>query len=430
MKWFGQRNGMAPTKNDNHEDALIACVSSLREQADELERENAALTVRLDAVERAMQCGWWEVHLDENDASPLGRASGSWSARFCELLGYGRSELGPALDAWLACVHPDDRLALSNALRQAARGGADAAATVAHRAQQRRGAYRAYEMRIAGCYEWSGDAQKPHGVTIVGTLTDIEEAARHQRELEKVRARFELSRELLADGIWDVEIIAGDPLNPKNVLWWSDQVRRLLGFSTVEEFPDVAESWTSRLHPDDAEHAGQAFIDHLSDRSGRTGYDVEYRLRCKNGEYRWVRSRGQTLRDERGMPLRTVGVMTDIHSSKIAQQLAAAEEALKASMLVSIKEIGEIVATIRDIARQTNLVALNAAVEAARAGASGRGFSVIAGEVRQLSTRTGEATEAAMKIQSELDRRQRARQTSSQSTHAPARNSNSASLSQ
>ncbi|PPK43808.1 methyl-accepting chemotaxis sensory transducer with Pas/Pac sensor [Trinickia symbiotica] len=429
MKWFGQRNGTAPTKEESHEDALIASVSTLREQADELERENAALIVRLDAVERAMRCGWWEIHLHD-DAVPVGRALSSWSERFCELLGYGGGELGPAFDAWLACVHPDDQPALSNALRRAARGGADAAATVAHRAKHRRGGYRWYEMHIAGRYEWPGDGHTPHGVTIVGTLTDTEEAAQHQRELEKVRARFELSRELLVDGIWDVEIIAGDPLNPKNVLWWSDQVRRLLGFSTVEEFPDVAESWTCRLHPDDAEQAGKAFIEHLSDRSGRTGYDVEYRLRCKNDEYRWVRSRGQTLRDERGLPLRTVGVMTDIHASKIAQQLAAAEEALKASMLESIKEIGEIVSTIRDIARQTNLVALNAAVEAARAGASGRGFSVIAGEVRLLSTRTREATEAAMKIQSELDRRQRARSNSSQSTHAAARNSKSALLSQ
>lgn len=369
--------------------------SSARQSAEDLaarvvraEREAESLNTRFELVRRASSDGLWDMVVGDR---PLTMDHEIWwSDQFRRLLGFTNAvEFPDVLDSWAARLHPQDRDRVLSAF--AAHLNDRSGQTpydVTYRLACRGGDYRWFR----ACGETVRDeAGKP--LRVAGSMSDITEELIRQKQLDAAQIRFDLALGMLSDGLWDMEVCAGDPVNAHNVIWWSRQLRSLLGFEGVEDFPDVLESWVNCLHPGDRDRVVDAFTRHLMDRSGHTPYDVESRLRCKNGEYRWFRAKGQTHRAADGTPLRVVGALTDIHASKLEDELRLKEQRYRLQLEAHLSKVADIMQTIKDIANQTNLLALNAAIEAARAGESGRGFAVVADEVRRLAERTREATD-------------------------------------
>jgi len=93
-----------------------------------------------------------------------------------------------------------------------------------------------------------------------------------QDSMEHIITRFELVNKTTNVGLWDMDVIEGDPVNPNNRFAWTDEFRHMLGYSDESDFPNVLSSWSDKLHPDDHDWVLEAFARHLTDYSGRTPY--------------------------------------------------------------------------------------------------------------------------------------------------------------
>jgi PAS domain S-box-containing protein len=138
------------------------------------------------------------------------------------------------------------------------------------------------------------------------------------------------------DGAWDWNTAT-------NTVLFNQSYREMLGYRDEIGFPNAPSSWRSLVHPDDVAemNAGiKRYYQPQQDQGGETLPHVsEYRMRHKDGSWRWMVSRGMVVqRNENGHPLRMTGTLTDITERKRAEENhlhAILETSLDAMLLVT-----------------------------------------------------------------------------------------------
>jgi PAS domain S-box-containing protein len=138
-----------------------------------------------------------------------------------------------------------------------------------------------------------------------------DEIARQAAQLIEAQSRFQRAVSGTQDALFEFDLRTGG-------IWHSPRFLQMLGFAedaTVQISHEI--SLESLVHPDDAMRMRQATQDHLQ---RRLPYDIEYRLRTRQGDWLWVRSRAIAQRDENGTPLFLAGSIHDITESRAARE--------------------------------------------------------------------------------------------------------------
>lgn len=109
-------------------------------------------------------------------------------------------------------------------------------------------------------------------------------------------------------------------MHPKSVWTWSAEFRRLLGYNDIQSFPNTVDSWSNKLHPDDAGKIFAAFAKHLEDKSGMSRYSVAYRMKTSDGSYKWFRATGGCSHQPDGKTIRACGTLTNVDEEMLLKE--------------------------------------------------------------------------------------------------------------
>lgn len=127
--------------------------------------------------------------------------------------------------------------------------------------------------------------------------------------IDWMQQNLQLVNNAIQSGFWYVDC---DEKGEMQSISYSHEFRRMLGYSDVLDFPNVFESWVDAIHPSERTHVLEELRGALADQNNEKQYNVEYRVRMKNGEYQWFRNIGDITRRLDGTAYRMAGIFVNI----------------------------------------------------------------------------------------------------------------------
>ena len=158
-------------------------------------------------------------------------------------------------------------------------------------------------------------AEKDANGAIVGALAfgrDITDLRRHEEALRRNETRLKEAQRIAQLGNWELD-------HTSQVLSWSDEISRMFEIdagaeSESGEITISYQTFLNAIHPDDRDLVGKAYADAVEN---KTQYDVTHRYLSKNGGVKYIRERCETIYDNDGRPLRSVGTAQDVTEETI-----------------------------------------------------------------------------------------------------------------
>lgn len=165
-------------------------------------------------------------------------------------------------------------------------------------------------------------------VTVRIYKTDAEDSEGKKVWVMSVRVDWEyenlaLINRAIQSGAWHMDCdMSGKVIGAS----FGNSFRKLLGYCDILDFPNRFESWSESLYPDDREIALNGLYAFINDKTGRTKYDIQYRMKMSDGSWEWFRDIAEATRRSDGSVARIAGIIININKEKqISRQTAISE---------------------------------------------------------------------------------------------------------
>jgi PAS domain S-box-containing protein len=288
LRWF---NGIAkPRELENGSVMWHGYILDITEQkqTQQLLRESEE---QLKAIFNSLDEVIWAVELPD--------FSYKYISPSCEkLLGYNQNDFMTRPDLSFRIIHPEDRLRVENSIEEIIKN--------------EKGEMEYRILTPQGKDKWIYNKAwvvKPEGnnpVRIEGISMDITERKTAELNLQQSEERFDLALRYTISGLWDWDMKNGG-------VYYSLTWKQMLGYDDHEIEADF-NGWKKLWHPDDVVTVENAIKDYMQGITDK--YEIEHRLKNKNGEYQWIFAKGTIQKNELGEAVRWLGINIDITQRK------------------------------------------------------------------------------------------------------------------